>query len=61
MIFLYQINKRLILYWAWFDGWIGYQYNLGSGILYLSIIPTFILAVIIDLQKVEDFEKEYFS
>ena len=57
---LYQIEGRLALYWAWLDGWIGYSYNPSAGILYLSLIPTLMLAVVIDFQKYEEFEKEYF-
>ena len=48
----------MVLYWAWFDGWIGYRYDPGSAILCLTILPTLILAIVIDYQKVEDFEKE---
>jgi hypothetical protein len=48
----------MLLYWAWFDGWIGYHYDPGFGILYLSLLPTLILAIFIAPKKVEIVQKE---
>jgi hypothetical protein len=56
---LCQINGRLMLYGAWFDGWIGYRYDPGFGILYLSLLPTLILAIFIAPKKVEIVQKEH--
>jgi hypothetical protein len=59
MKLLYHIDGRLILYWAWFDGWIGYRYDPIMAILYLTILPTVILAIFLDPQRVENYQKEH--
>lgn len=36
---------RCKLFFAWYDGWIGYFYDRKSKVLYLAIIPMVILKI----------------
>jgi len=37
--------KRVSLFWAWWDGWIGYYYNREKKILYIGIVPMVLFSI----------------